>query len=76
MKRLTKSEFKPKALEYFRHVERTREHLIITERGKPVLKIVPYEHDPAEDLRGLLGTVVAYEDPTEPVGEEDWDALR
>ena len=43
---VSKSEFKARALEYFRRVERTGEPLIITDRGRPVLKIVPYLEDP------------------------------
>jgi len=73
---ISKSKFKPKALEYFRKVERTGQEIVITERGRPVVKIVPYAVDPEEALRSLRGTVVAYRDPTEPVGIEDWEALE
>jgi prevent-host-death family protein len=74
--RVSKSEFKPKALEYFRRIEATGEELIITERGRPVIRIVPYEHNSDEDLRSLRDTVLAYSEPTEPVATEDWEALR
>jgi prevent-host-death family protein len=73
---VSKSLFKAKALEYFREVETTGQELIITDHGKPVLKVVPYSHDPAEALRGLRGSVIRYTDPLEPVGLEDWDSLR
>ena len=73
---ISKSTFKAKALEYFREVESTGKALIITDHGKPVLKIVPYAHDPAEGLRSLRGTVLRYDDPFEPVRLEDWEALR
>ena len=36
-----KSKFKPHALQYFREVERTGKTLIITDRGRPVLRIIP-----------------------------------
>ena len=39
---VSKSKFKPRALKYFRQVEKTGKELIISDRGKPVLKIVPY----------------------------------
>lgn len=69
MERLvSKSSFKAKALEYFREVESTGKELVITDHGKPVLKVVPYSYDPAEALRALRGTVIRYEDPLEPVG--------
>ena len=73
---VSKSVFKAKALEYFREVESTGAELVITDHGKPVLKIVPFAHDPEEALRSLRGTVVRFEDPLEPVGVEDWEALR
>ena len=73
---ISKSKFKPRALHYFREVERTGRELIICDRGKPVLKIVPYTEDPAEALKALRNTVIKYTDPTEPVGLEDWDALK
>ena len=73
---ISKSSFKAKALEYFRQVESTGKELVITDNGKPVLKIVPYTRDPAEALRALRGSVIHYDDPLEPVGLEDWESLR
>lgn len=73
---VSKSAFKAKALEYFREVESTGKELVITDHGKPVLKVVPYAYDPAEALRALRGSVVRYDDPLEPVGLEDWESLR
>lgn len=73
---VSKSELKARALEYFRRVQQTQEELIVTERGKPVLKVVPYREAPDAALRALRGSVLAYVDPTEPVGVEDWESLR
>ena len=73
---VSKSRFKARALEYFRQVERTGQELIITDHGKPVLKIVPYSEDPEEVFRSLRGTVLKYQDPTAPVGLEDWESLE
>jgi prevent-host-death family protein len=70
---VSKSKFKAQALEYFRMVERTGRELVITDHGKPVIKIVPYRKDPSELLLELRDSVVRYEAPTEPVGEEYWD---
>ena len=73
---VAKSQFKPKALEFFRRVESTREEMIITDRGKPVIKIVPYDQaDPLQALKEFRGSVIRYDDPLEPVGLEDWEAL-
>ena len=73
---ISKSQFKPRALEYFREVEKTGKELIISDRGKPVLKIVPYTENSEDALKALRDTVVEYVDPTEPVGLEDWEALQ
>ena len=73
---VSKSQFKPRALQYFREVEKTGKELIISDRGKPVLKIVPYTENTEEVLKALRDAVVKYDDPTEPVGLEDWEALK
>ena len=73
---ISKSKFKPRALKYFREVERTGKEIIISDRGKPVLKIVPYTESPEEALKVLRDTVIEYDDPTEPAGLEDWEALK
>lgn len=73
---VAKSKFKPHALQYFREVERTGKALIITDRGKPVLKIVPYSEKSSEVLKLLRNSVIKYENPTEPVGLNDWESLK
>ena len=73
---VSKSRFKARALELFRQVERTRQPIVITDRGTPVLKLVPYREDPRQALRALRDTVVKYQAPTEPVGEDDWESAR
>ena len=73
---VSKSNFKAKALEYFRQIEATGEPIVITERGRPKLEIRPVgsaRHDPRETLRGAL---LKYDDPFEPVGVDDWEALK
>jgi antitoxin (DNA-binding transcriptional repressor) of toxin-antitoxin stability system len=73
---ISKSRFKSRALEYFRQVEKSGKPLIITDRGKPVLKVAPFSEDPEETIKELRNSVVEYKDPTRPVGESDWDAIR
>jgi prevent-host-death family protein len=73
---VSKSQFKPRALQYFREVERTGKELIITDHGKPVLKIVPYSKEPAEALKVLRNSVIKYDKSTEPVGVDDWEVLK
>jgi prevent-host-death family protein len=71
---ISKSKLKPRILEILRDVERTRKELIITDHGRPVLKILPYSPKPSEVLKALRGSVVKYTDPTGPI-EASWNAL-
>jgi hypothetical protein len=73
--RVSKSEFKAKALEYFRLVESTGEHMIITDHGKPVLEVRRYDNSSLTPLEELRGSVLYYKDPLEPVGLADWEML-
>ena len=74
--RVSKSSFKGRASKYLQQVESTGRELVITDRGKPVLKISPYSRDPGEALKSLRSSVLRYDDPMEPVGLEDWEALE
>jgi len=72
-KAVSMSQFKPRALAYLREVEQTGEALILTDRGRPVLRIEPFP--PArEALAALRGCVIRYDDATEPVAVGDWEA--
>jgi len=73
---VSKSQFKPHSLEYFRKIEQTGEELVITDHGRPVLKVVPYVADLEVCFRGLRNTVLKYDAPLEPVGADDWEAIR
>ncbi|MBZ0158221.1 MAG: type II toxin-antitoxin system Phd/YefM family antitoxin [Alphaproteobacteria bacterium] len=76
MERLvSKSKFKPRSLEYFRQIEESGEEIVITDHGHPVLKVVPYKAKPAEVLPMLRNSIKKFDEPTEPVGEKDWEAL-
>lgn len=75
---ISKSKFKPAALEYFRRVQETQEELIISDHGKPVLKIIPYrevEKTASDPLAKLRGTLKRYEHPFEPIGEI-WESSK
>jgi len=64
---VSKSSFKAKARGDFREVESTSKELVVT---------APCSHDRVAALRAFRGTVIRYADPLEPVGQEDWEALR
>lgn len=72
----SKAQFKPRALEYFRRVQETGEALIITDRGRPAIRIERYRALDRDPLHSLQGTVKRYDDPEAPVAEEDWEAAR
>lgn len=51
MKKVSKSTLKAKMFEYFRELEEGGEELVVTDFGKPVLKIIPYsERKSVEEL--------------------------
>ena len=74
-RRVSKSQFKLRALEYFRQVEQSGEALIITDHGRPVLKVIPYSAEPSDVLNALRNSVRKYDRPMDPVGLEDWESL-
>jgi antitoxin (DNA-binding transcriptional repressor) of toxin-antitoxin stability system len=75
-RQVSKSEFKAKALEFFRQVEASGESLIVTDHGKPVLEVRPYRDIERNPLEGLRGSVLRYENPTDPIADDEWDAAK
>ena len=73
---VSKSKLKPKVLEYLREVERSHLEIVITDRGRPVAKIIPYAGGEADPLAVLRSSVLRYDRPTEPLEADDWEALR
>jgi antitoxin (DNA-binding transcriptional repressor) of toxin-antitoxin stability system len=75
-KRISKSAFKARALEFCREVEASGESLVLTDRGRPVLEVRPYHDNQADPLETLRKSVVRYERPADPVGGDEWEAGR
>lgn len=73
--RISKTQFKAKALAYLRRVEATGECLIATDKGKPTNEVRRYCPAAGRPLDHLKGSMVAYTDPTEPVATENWDVV-
>ena len=71
---ISKSEFKTKALEFFRQIEASGESVIVTDHGKPALEVRPYREHSRAPLDILRGSVVRYDNPTESVAENEWEA--
>lgn len=72
--RVSKSQFKAKALELFRAVESTGKPVIVTDHGKPTVEVRRYREPHRDPLDVLRGSVSEYTEPTAPVGEGDWEA--
>jgi prevent-host-death family protein len=72
MKSISKSKLKSKLLELLRLVESEGEEIVVTDRGKPVVRISKYGNSPStEQLFGQMrGKVRYFEDLTTPTTEE------
>lgn len=73
---ISKSQFKAKALEYFRKIEASGEPVVVTDNGQPKLEIRPYTPRTRNPLDVLRGSLLRYDEPTAPVAEDDWEAAR
>ena len=73
MKKVSKGLLKAKMFEYFREVEATGEPLVVTDRGKEVLKLVRITNS-AESIDKVFepfrGKLKFYEDPNAPTTDE------
>lgn len=75
IKEVSKSQFKAKALEFFRQVEASGTPIIVTDNGRPAIEVRRYIADERPPLERLRGSVIELTDPFDPVGEDDWEAL-
>jgi antitoxin (DNA-binding transcriptional repressor) of toxin-antitoxin stability system len=50
--------------------------LIVTDHGKPTFEIRPYRSREAQPLDILRGSVMRYDNPLDPIAEDDWEASR
>ncbi len=75
--RISKTKLKARMLEIFRDLQENGGEIIVTERDKPVLRILPYtEKRSKEEVFGdLRGTFVFTEDPDTPTTDE-WTELE
>jgi len=72
MASIPKSALEGKMLEYFQRVEDTGEELVVTDKGRPVVKVVPIRaRASAADVFGdVRGRVVYHEDILAPTTDE------
>ena len=78
MKEVAISEFKAKCLAIFDEVQKTKQPVRVTRRGKPIAEVVPASPKPAKNLFGFMkGTVEILGDIVSPASDpEDWEVLR
>lgn len=77
MKTMRVSEFKAKALSTITDVSTTRETVVLTRRGKPLAKLVPYDETSTTSPAGRLARYLIREtDIVTPLGSKDWEAAR
>ena len=69
------SEFKARCLKLMDEVNDTGEEIVITKRGKPVSRLVPYRQRPASPFGMFAGQIEILGDIIEPIDVE-WEANR
>ncbi len=75
MKSMTVTEFKAQALKAISEVSDSREKLVVTKRGTPVVQVVPYCVELADAVPGKLSHMFDFEeDIVSPLGAEMWNS--
>jgi len=77
MRTMRAGEFKARCLKVMDQVQKTREPVIVTKRGKPVVKLFPADkagNDVFGCLKGVVKIVGDIESPVVP--PESWEAQR
>jgi prevent-host-death family protein len=77
MKKMAAAEFKARCLTVMAEVSKTREPVVVTKRGRPMVKLVPAEKPPSSflgRLEGVMEVAGDIESPVEP--PQAWEVLR
>ncbi len=73
MKEIAAGQFKNQCLALMDEVQQTGEPLVVTKRGKPVVKLVPIIRDDDNFLDSMKGRVTVTGDIINTVPLEDWE---
>jgi prevent-host-death family protein len=77
MRTMLVSEFKAKCVAVLKDVQRTREPMVVTLRGKPVATVQPFDaHRSGKRLGGLKGQMRIRRDLVGAESVKDWEMLR
>lgn len=75
-KTVTASELKARCAQVLDEVARTRTPVVVTRRGKPIVRLVPEQSEPLPSLFGCLkGSITILGDIMEPIDVE-WEAMK
>lgn len=75
MNTLAVSHFKAHALQILSELEKTKEEIIITKRGKPIAKVIPFDSMEVVNQPGLLSEMFVFEkDIVSPLEDVIWEA--
>ena len=76
MQTMAISDFKAHALRAIDSVAKSGEEILVTKRGKPMVRVIPYHDDEEKNVPGLLaGALVEEVDVSSPIDAE-WDVLQ
>jgi prevent-host-death family protein len=75
MEKVLISEFKARCIELIKRVQATRTPLVVTLRGQPVAKVVPFEGGTEQGVKlgSRIGNAVIKEDIVHTDTSEDWE---
>jgi len=77
MKTMGAAQFKARCLQVMDDVQRTRESVVITKKGRAVAKLVPAKSQPTEIFGCMQAEVEIVGDIVSPaIPAEDWELLR
>ena len=75
MKTFAITDFKAHALQILGRIAKTKESVVITKRGKPIVEVIPFST--SKPAPGKLSEALVFEkDIVSPLGEDMWDACN
>ena len=78
MEKVLISEFKARCIELIKRVKSTRSPLIVTLRGQPIAKVIPFEEgaEAGVKLGSRIGHAIIREDIVRTDSVDDWEMDR
>jgi len=71
------SQFKAHALKVLGQIAKSQVGIIVTKRGKPLARVIPYRSSDVNPKPGKLAEYLVFEkDILSPLGEDMWDSCK